>query len=41
GFTPKGALPEILEGHKASSRPRRGFGNSFQPAIDAPRLLPH
>ncbi|WZZ39274.1 hypothetical protein YC2023_035533 [Brassica napus] len=22
-------------------RPRRGFGNSFQPAIDAPRLVPH
>ncbi|CAL9219917.1 unnamed protein product, partial [Arabidopsis halleri] len=22
-------------------RPRRGFGNSFQPAIDAPRLEPH
>ncbi|CAI0443017.1 unnamed protein product, partial [Linum tenue] len=22
-------------------RPKRGFGNSFQPAIDAPRLLPH
>ncbi|KAK2977961.1 hypothetical protein RJ640_029671 [Escallonia rubra] len=22
-------------------RPKRGFGNSFQPAIDAPRLVPH
>ncbi|GAA0159247.1 hypothetical protein LIER_16069 [Lithospermum erythrorhizon] len=22
-------------------RPKRGFGNSFQPAIDAPRLEPH
>ena len=21
--------------------PKRGFGNSFQPAIDAPRLEPH
>ncbi|KAL5823031.1 hypothetical protein ACOSQ3_020878 [Xanthoceras sorbifolium] len=26
---------------KAEPRPKRGFGNSFQPAIDAPRLLPH
>nr|DAD35777.1 TPA_asm: hypothetical protein HUJ06_006417 [Nelumbo nucifera] len=23
---------------KAKPRPKRGFGNSFQPAIDAPRL---
>ncbi|KAK8572600.1 hypothetical protein V6N13_048185 [Hibiscus sabdariffa] len=22
-------------------RPKRGFGNSFQPALDAPRLEPH
>ncbi|KAF8090406.1 hypothetical protein N665_0477s0011 [Sinapis alba] len=36
-----GALPEILEGPRQSFRPRRGFGNSFQPAIDAPRLVPH
>ncbi|KAL5822929.1 hypothetical protein ACOSQ4_020829 [Xanthoceras sorbifolium] len=26
---------------KAEPRPKRGFGNSFQPAIDVPRLLPH
>ncbi|PWA56743.1 Leucine-rich repeat-containing protein [Artemisia annua] len=26
---------------KGDPRPRRGLGNSFQPAIDAPRLLPH
>ncbi|PWA70562.1 Aspartic peptidase [Artemisia annua] len=26
---------------KGDPRPRRGFGNSFQPAIDTPRLLPH
>ncbi|CBI34356.3 unnamed protein product, partial [Vitis vinifera] len=25
----------------AKPRPKRGFGNSFQPAIDAPRLEPH
>ncbi|ONH92377.1 hypothetical protein PRUPE_8G171200 [Prunus persica] len=25
----------------AEPRPKRGFGNSFQPAIDAPRLKPH
>ncbi|KAH0978071.1 hypothetical protein GBA52_027790 [Prunus armeniaca] len=25
----------------AEPRPKRGFGNSFQPAIDAPRLEPH
>ncbi|KAJ6937219.1 hypothetical protein NC652_011772 [Populus alba x Populus x berolinensis] len=37
GFTPKGALPEILEGTGPNPVPKRGFGNSFQPAIDAPR----
>ncbi|RZC28174.1 hypothetical protein D0Y65_000267 [Glycine soja] len=26
---------------RAEPRPKRGFGNSFQPAIDAPRLEPH
>ncbi|KAL3521655.1 hypothetical protein ACH5RR_019804 [Cinchona calisaya] len=26
---------------QAKPRPKRGFGNSFQPAIDAPRLEPH
>lgn len=26
---------------RAEPRPTRGFGNSFQPAIDAPRLEPH
>ena len=30
----EGALPEILSG---PGGPKRGFGNSFQPAIDAPR----
>ncbi|KAK4600122.1 hypothetical protein RGQ29_009978 [Quercus rubra] len=25
----------------AEPRPKRGFGNSFQPAIDASRLEPH
>ena len=30
----EGALPEILCG---PGGPQRGFGNSFQPAIDAPR----
>ena len=30
----EGSLPEILSGLKG---PKRGFGNSFQPAIDAPR----
>ncbi|AES95227.1 hypothetical protein MTR_5g023160 [Medicago truncatula] len=39
-FTPKGVLPEILEG-LSCPKPKRGFGNSFQPAIDAPRLEPH
>ncbi|KAH0978081.1 hypothetical protein GBA52_027800 [Prunus armeniaca] len=29
------------QGHMAEPRPKRGFGNSFQPAIDAPRLEPH
>nr|DAD23226.1 TPA_asm: hypothetical protein HUJ06_024689 [Nelumbo nucifera] len=26
---------------RGKPRPKRGFGNSFQPAIDAPRLIPH
>uniref|UniRef100_A0A0R0I0X6 Uncharacterized protein n=1 Tax=Glycine max TaxID=3847 RepID=A0A0R0I0X6_SOYBN len=26
---------------RGEPRPKRGFGNSFQPAIDAPRLEPH
>uniref|UniRef100_A0A2C9UY74 Uncharacterized protein n=1 Tax=Manihot esculenta TaxID=3983 RepID=A0A2C9UY74_MANES len=26
---------------RVKPRPKRGFGNSFQPAIDAPRLEPH
>ncbi|EEF33495.1 conserved hypothetical protein [Ricinus communis] len=26
---------------KGKPGPKRGFGNSFQPAIDAPRLEPH
>lgn len=26
---------------KAEPRPKRGFGNSFQPAVDAPQLEAH
>ncbi|KAG8365066.1 hypothetical protein BUALT_Bualt18G0064600 [Buddleja alternifolia] len=26
---------------RGEPKPKRGFGNSFQPAIDAPRLEPH
>ncbi|KEH32632.1 hypothetical protein MTR_4g131335 [Medicago truncatula] len=36
----KGALPEILKGPR-QAQAQRGFGNSFQPAIDAPQLFPH
>ncbi|CBI18901.3 unnamed protein product, partial [Vitis vinifera] len=35
------AGPVQMDRCAAKPRPKRGFGNSFQPAIDAPRLLPH
>jgi hypothetical protein len=36
----RGVLPEILEGSSLPKLKKR-FGNSFQPTIDAPPLIPH
>jgi len=41
GLYPKGSPSRNSRRHWARPRPKRGFGNSFQPAIDAPRLEPH
>ncbi|KAG8365064.1 hypothetical protein BUALT_Bualt18G0064200 [Buddleja alternifolia] len=37
----RGSPSRNSRGPRAKPRPKRGFGNSFQPAIDAPRLEPH
>ncbi|RHN63126.1 hypothetical protein MtrunA17_Chr4g0054911 [Medicago truncatula] len=38
---PQGEPFQKFSKAKDKPRPKRGFGNSFQPAIDAPRLEPH
>ncbi|KEH31556.1 hypothetical protein MTR_4g098835 [Medicago truncatula] len=38
---PRGEPFQKFSKAKDKPRPKRGFGNSFQPAIDAPRLEPH